>query len=267
MFIAEQEEVLRILLDDDGARDYVTNMTSVDRKVRAIAVDAQAATVLTQYAASVLSHSNTADKLAACVAHCIELLGRTSLADLAVLPHICISKQDLEGGMPFTLSNVIFLPINIVGQADASAMTRILLHEMMHVFQRKHPERFAAILERLAFSNISNTHLATSIRKKYNVRSNPDTAMCPIWMKHVTGLGNIVHLFIFHSARPSNLNDGRYVTVSAGEFSQNVLDVTTLYEHPYEMMAETCARLMMHSDTKGVCTPEERDLLHGFLYT
>lgn len=267
MFITDAETASRELMKDRSTSDYVLNMEDTDRRLRNISPSLPLADVVRMYVESIMYTfpADLDDRLTAICTGCIELFGKTSLTDMTSLVHVCVNRDELEGGMPFTLSSMVFLPFKVT-QLDDATLTRVVLHEMMHVFQRLRPDRFSGVLKQLGFENVSHSRLAKLLRARYSVRSNPDTAPCPVWMKHVSGLGNIVNLFVFNKD-PTHLNDGQYVAVSAGEFAQNVLEVDALYEHPYEMIAETCARLILGMSTMGVCSEEEMTVLHGFIYT
>lgn len=123
-----------------------------------------------------------------------------------------------EQGFPHTRKNVIFLSNNTINKNIASDMddenlTSTLIHEKIHIYQRKE-------------SNIMNAFLQSNGYKKIkyhpeNRRSNPDINN-DVYINPLTGK---IMCIQYSSLRPNNIMD--------------IKDTSKLYgeEHPYEKMA------------------------------
>lgn len=106
----------------------------------------------------------------------------------------------IEWGMPFTLGNYIFLPEHVLKLSDTQ-LKSTLLHEQVHILQRRHQDRFNFLYERiLGFKKINYCDLGDHL-DKYRI-SNPD-GMDVNWVFKV-GLHWIMPMIIME---PNNNNN------------------------------------------------------------
>lgn len=116
-----------------------------------------------------------------------------------------------EGGLPHTRTNVIFLS-SLVDETPDS-LTRTLVHEKIHVYQRMYPEHMVQMLGRLGFVRWKNAQGVPRIR------ANPDTDPY-IYIDPAT---ESPMLAVYTSDTPRSIND---IDIKYGA-----------NEHPYETMA------------------------------
>lgn len=95
-----------------------------------------------------------------------------------------ILDSTADGGFPHTRpNNLICLPNSLCKEAPASNEFRItLLHEGMHVHQRKFNREWDQAMERVGWTPISKDRIPEEFRDR--VRINPDTMMSPFWSFH-----------------------------------------------------------------------------------
>jgi hypothetical protein len=145
------------------------------------------------------------------VVHCyhnaLRFLKRIGVPQRIPAPMIVFTTNDVyEGGFPHTRMNVIFMnELNVhMGELRLSSL---FVHELIHIFQRMHPEITARRLSDFGFLPIRK------IVGSDNVRANPDTDK----LLYVGPTGKIA-AEIYRSPRPWSITD---------------IDG----EHPYETMA------------------------------
>ena len=73
--------------------------------------------------------------------------------------NIVKTKDSLEWGMPFTLSNYIFLPESHININREEQLLNTLIHEQIHIFQRKIPMLFATLYIDLGYTYIDYLRL------------------------------------------------------------------------------------------------------------
>ena len=71
-------------------------------------------------------------------------------------------------GLPHTRADIIFLTDRDIGLASVEKLSKILLHEKIHVWERKHPEEIGGWIERKGFKKIKR------ISEDGLQRQNPD---------------------------------------------------------------------------------------------
>ena len=74
-------------------------------------------------------------------------------------------KDTLEWGMPFTLGNCIFIPASHISENNAGQLKNTLLHEQIHIFQRKQPIIFAQLYLDLGYEYIDYLKLPPDIEE------------------------------------------------------------------------------------------------------
>lgn len=116
-----------------------------------------------------------------------------------------------EDGLPHTRANIIFLSTSVFYQPDR--ITRILVHEKIHLYQRMYPEHMMQILNNNGYTRWKNR---TGVPR---IRANPDVDPY-IYIDSTT---ESPMLAVYSSDKPSSIND--------------IVIEHTGHEHPYEKMA------------------------------
>lgn len=168
-------------------------------------------------------------RLQQAVQHCEDALLRDTLLQGALhAVRFCLTVgEELEDGMPFTLADIVFLPVGLLETAWDS-LCDTLVHEATHVWQRMQPKLVAAIVQGMwGFEHLSDFEYRQLALAGRPVRTNPDT------VHQQYRLGSNVWLFEFSSHSPRSLSDGSPVSVDLHTGAKR----PSHYEHPYEMMA------------------------------
>ena len=142
--------------------------------------------------------------------------------DILAIPWIfALTNEDTyEDGMPHTRGNTIFLSTEV--DETPRNLTKLLIHEKVHLYQRLYPQQCAAYLANHGF-------VQWKLRQGVpRIRSNPDVDP---WI-YIESQSQKPLMALYASDKPRNLSD--------------VVDAfnNIRYEHPYELMAytiETCA--------------------------
>lgn len=120
-----------------------------------------------------------------------------------------------EEGLPHTIKDTIILNKNTI-MNDKYNLATTLVHEMVHIYQKKYPDDVKKYLEEKKFKLIKKRE------ERDNTRANPDIDN-NIYMKD-----NIIYKMVYHN-NPSSILD--------------VYQKNQIYEHPYETMAIEISRL------------------------
>lgn len=126
---------------------------------------------------------------------------------------ICTLNNVIENGYPFTVDDIIYLPIEELNNRNKDSFLKLLIHERIHIFQRFYPDDVNMYILNngyILYRKIDRTNT------DHLLRSNPD-------------LNEYIYLL---NGKPS----GNYYT---SYYPLNIEDsVCQLqYEHPYEHMA------------------------------
>ena len=154
-----------------------------------------------------------------------------------------ILNSTADNGFPHTRpNNLICLPAAMCKEAPASNEFRItLLHEGMHVHQRKFKSEWAQGIQRAGWTPISKDRIPEEFRDK--LRINPDTMESPFW-----AFKNFhVPLPMFRKESPKlndifiewfDLRTGALFHEPPKEFREKYGISIHQPEHPYEIYAE-----------------------------
>lgn len=173
---------------------------------------------------------------------------------LARLPWVFAVLEDgVENGFPHTLSHdVICLPRRFLSAADSEAKTLILLHEKIHVFQKRYPDITETIVrEHLGYVprfRRGTLPLETTSR----LRSNPDLNDV-VYEKTATGCSPAM---VYNRARPRDLADAHVECVRRKGANDAPTDGRVQasrqhHEHPYEEMAYVLSEAIVNADDDG----------------
>lgn len=163
-----------------------------------------------------------------------------SVPALAALPGIpwrfAILRDDVEGGMPHTHSDVVCLPQSFLGHPSKTHAIRTLIHEKIHVLQRLRKDLTDAFVAAAGYKRVLQRSSLDPAMLSH-VRSNPDVdgyiyrrqGACPT---------------IFQLSGRS-LSDILSVCLEMEDGTDSSTDSTDSYEHPFEMMAYSLSELVI----------------------
>jgi hypothetical protein len=126
----------------------------------------------------------------------------------------CIKGKLYENGLPHTRSDVIIISKENVKDYNMNKLTKTLIHEKVHIYQKRYPDDMLIYLKENNFIKVK------SRENDDNIRSNPD-------------LDN----FIYKDAE-DNIYKATYLdnAVNIEDIKYSPIDHQS-YEHPYEKMA------------------------------
>jgi hypothetical protein len=171
---------------------------------------------------------------------------RNAIDDYPILEgsEYAILDSTADNGFPHTRpNNLICLPASMCKEAPASKDFRVtLVHEGIHIHQRKFKNEWDKALEKAGWNPISKDSIPEEFRDR--VRINPDTMMCPFWAFKTYH----VPLSIFRHIESPKLNDvvvewldlrtGAVFHEPPKSFREKYTRSFQQPEHPYEIYAE-----------------------------
>ena len=102
-----------------------------------------------------------------------KLYGRMFTIPLISTMDVVVLHPSADNGYPHTRPNsIICVPANVVATSDDS-LANTLLHEAIHVHQRRHPETWAAACSREGWTPVSTDQIPEEFLRR--CRLNPDT--------------------------------------------------------------------------------------------
>jgi hypothetical protein len=228
---------------------FFDGMTPADLGARKVASPRG---LMERYVASIVAPSREQqDTVYRCVTECIHRMRDIrvpELRDIWSVCKVCLTRDDVEDAMAFTLHDTIFIPESIL----STDIVDVFLHECFHVFQRKYADLFtSSLLAAMNFSPAPPT-IQKIVSDLHPLRRNPDTYENPMF----TWESRTVHAFVYNSPSPDNLNDGRSVSISVPG-----LDITgpSDFEHPYELTASLFPTIVM--SRRPPSTPFETEMV------
>lgn len=157
----------------------------------------------------------------------------------------------IEDGYPHTLGDVIILSDKYLQSPQLST----LIHEKVHILQRKDPVWTDIIIKKWGFREYN---IPSSVPK----RNNPD-----ISLKHY-GKSNGPIVQVYTSERPTSLSQSVPRLITKNKISNvsqdeiGIPDYIRQYEHPYEIMACMVPELLLKRQTPS--TEMENILVSNF---
>jgi hypothetical protein len=126
----------------------------------------------------------------------------------------CIKGKLYENGLPHTRDNVIIIPTEKIDSYNIKNLTKTLIHEKIHIYQKYYKDDINIYLNKNNFVKVKR-------RDKYdNIRANPD-------LDNLIYKDNQNNIYkAIYKNNPSSVEDIIYLPIN-----------TQLYEHPYEKMA------------------------------
>ena len=140
---------------------------------------------------------------------------------------------NIEQGFPHTLGDYIFLPSNFFETTVSSRQRQTLIHEKVHIFQKKFTLQTNVLI--LQFWKYKIHDLKKNLTDNSTIRSNPDVNDILYSRKETVCFQK------YRSDNPASLGD----SVLAGTCG------TDTYEHPYEKMAYTIADIINNNTMKN----------------
>jgi hypothetical protein len=140
-------------------------------------------------------------------------------------------NKNIDRGMPFTISNFIFLPSNILYNNN-SYIRDLLIHEQVHIHQHNNLELYNKFYEKCDFKKI-NTSLENYLKNKYNILTNPDSIDMYIYKKRYIPLiiinGNSHKTFLY------NINTDKLESI---DLFKKIFNLDNNLSSPHEIFAE-----------------------------
>jgi hypothetical protein len=157
-------------------------------------------------------------------------------------------SASVENGFPHTLEDLIILSARSLS-FDDQTLTETLIHEKVHVFQRKESTYVKKIIRQWGFIPVSS-HVTHPLH-----RNNPDLPE-----ENYTLFPETVIMQLYHSSQPSSIADSTpyIISLRTGEIQPFhnpgiVPSYVSQLEHPYEIMATIIAHEYM---TQNFQTPQ-----------
>ena len=127
-----------------------------------------------------------------------------------------------ELGLPHTRNNIIILPIKYIESINNKELTKLLIHEFIHVYQKTYPQDIINYLK-------ENNYVVSRKRNTIpNIRANPDLD------HYVYKTSSGEEMYAKYRNNPSSIRDVDYYP-----------DNTSMSEHPYEEMAYKLADILV----------------------
>ena len=176
----------------------------------------------------------------------------------------CKLDGSAEGGFPHTHGDVIFLPQAFLGTGnDARKKAETLVHELVHVAQRKRPD-----LCRELYTRFWNLRAVARVAGPVqgvgggDTRSNPDLDGSLYVSRAAWGARSVGCVQVFKTARPASLAESRPLAVhvlhgggSTAMHTAPDAEMQCAYEHPNEAMAYILAAIAAGSPPSRVDSP------------
>uniref|UniRef100_A0A6C0CTK5 Uncharacterized protein n=1 Tax=viral metagenome TaxID=1070528 RepID=A0A6C0CTK5_9ZZZZ len=136
------------------------------------------------------------------------------LGEMNLIPwKLAFTKGYYENGLPHTRMDIIFLPQSILNESNYS-ITKTLIHEKVHLHQRKYKMRYQQKLQE------ENYKIIGKRINDYRIRSNPDVDEYIYYHPN-----NFIMIETYSTLTPKNIQDTQ------------IVDIDVKYEHPYEEIA------------------------------
>jgi hypothetical protein len=153
-----------------------------------------------------------------------------------------------ENSFPHTIGDTIFLPETFTDTTLSNVSNKVetLIHEKIHIYQRKFP-LFSNILIQMywKYNIYTLKHYLHNSQSETRARSNPD-------------LNNILYTRLNSSSKDKRLHGNtlcfqQYTVKSPKSLAQSKLSetCTETFEHPYEQMAYIIADLITNNSIKN----------------
>ncbi len=156
-------------------------------------------------------------------------------------------NDNIENGFPHTIKDVIYLPKKLLDRINNSRnedIIQTLIHERIHLFQRAHPNETEILIGLWGF--VGSPYVDEL------QRNNPDLNGI-----NYSYQGSVI-LQKYNSPKPSSLMDSAVVAMNKDkDFESPIKSATVLgfpnvvkqFEHPYEIMADLLAYIIVHLET------------------
>ena len=154
--------------------------------------------------------------------------------------------SNIDYGMPFTLKNLIFIPSTIhIGYTT-------LLHEQIHIHQRKHLNLYENLYQKLGFNRLLDKTLYNEFIKKNNITNltNPDGLET-----YNYNINNTIYIpiLIIENNYPKetliNTNNSKDISKWKLEdiFYSNKYNINSSLYHPNEITAESICEYILNN--------------------
>lgn len=135
----------------------------------------------------------------------------------------CIKGKLYEQGLPHTVNDTIIISSEYINKYNIYSLTKILIHEKIHIYQKKYNN------DSKIFINKNNFSIVKKIEEIDNIRANPDIDD----NIYIDNNNNIIYKCNYINS-PKTISDVTY---------SNKNKTSQYYEHPLERMAIEIERL------------------------
>lgn len=154
---------------------------------------------------------------------------------------LCKLRDDVEGGYPHTHGEVIFLPASLLLESDESHIVRTLIHELIHVAQRKNTQIIRMLYT--WFWGLTPQELQRSHPLRRASRSNPDLDKYVYLVTSKPADPPTTCVQLYNNSAGINLGSTRSALVTLSDNFQEIASCD--YEHPNEAMAYILSELIV----------------------
>ena len=241
-FLSKDDLRFLILLDQDK---YIENFNDLDKIVRKCKSNCKKI-----YVKNLTEFTENQKNI---ITYCIKIIDKqykdTFYKELKYIPwNIACTNQNIDNGFPHTRGNIIlisdkYIPdikLNQLDEQNFLNITRVLLHEKIHIFQRLFPKKTLNFYNEIGFQEIPNFKLS---QKFQNIRrSNPDLDN-KFYKINIDNI-DVIPIEIYKN-NPQNLLDSNleFLDINYNKIDinpnklQQIFPLSSQLEHPSEIMA------------------------------
>ncbi len=229
-FMSDIETANFLKADKDG---YIKGFSKADLHARHVKTANEYLNIIVQSPLSFTYDEKV--KLSRCIIKADEFLkdyvymNILACKDIMVIPwKLALTEDDVyEEGFPHTREDVIFVSTRTLHEVDHD-LTATLIHEKVHIYQRKNPKIMKDILNVLGYRELN-------VPRNKLQRSNPDLNN----NTYYDTKNNRIMIFTYISDRPNGIND-----IKNSEHAS--------HEHPYETIAYDIANEYIRNYLQGM---------------
>tara|TARA_B110000208_G_scaffold189869_1_gene252401 strand:- start:162 stop:851 length:690 start_codon:yes stop_codon:yes gene_type:complete len=140
-------------------------------------------------------------------------------------------NRRIDKGMPFTLSNYIFLPDDITSY-NHHDIRDILIHEQVHIHQHNNIVNYNEFYRKCGFDKI-NEEMKVFLKNKFNILTNPDSLDIYIYKKKYIPL--IIITGNSHETSLYDVETSQFVSI---DLFKKIFHIQDNLSSPHEIFAE-----------------------------
>lgn len=175
---------------------------------------------------------------------------------------IKVAGRHYGNSVYYTRENCIIIPQNVLAEADSSAFSGVMLHELFHIYSRYNPSKRKALYETVGFEKTTGINVPTNIanRMVYNPdgldidwtceleTTNGTTRVIPLLVSVPTPAFNkgLFANFQFQLYEVQAFDDGSY-TILSDSIGNSTLSMSTFIPAYYKLIG-TNTDYIIHPD-------------------